>query len=71
MDPSPNTPSIPDLFGVFAGLGLVALLISIVVTVGLWLLGLWIAYSVIWRAVRRGLREYDEPQIGRAVQQLR
>lgn len=36
-------------------------------------LGVWITYTIIWRAVRRGLREYHYPGVrfGKSAQSLR
>jgi hypothetical protein len=48
-----------DLNGLAAAGG-AAVLLSIVVSAGLFLLGLWLTYTVIWRAVRRGLREFND-----------
>lgn len=45
----------------FAGLataGIVGLLFGFIMWVGLTLLAIWITYTIIWRAVRRGLREF-------------
>jgi hypothetical protein len=47
----------PDFSSIAAG-GLLFLIIYLVVTIGLIVLGIWIAYSVIWRSVRRGMREF-------------
>lgn len=45
-----------------AGAGIVVLLIIIAIGVGVIVLGVWLTYTLIWRAVRRGLREYfDNP----------
>ena len=35
----------------------------LLLTIGLAALGLWITYTVIWRAVRRALREFHYPGI--------
>lgn len=48
-------------FAAFAGLGIVFLLIYLAVSAALIALGIWITYTVIWRAVRRGLREFHYP----------
>ncbi len=40
--------------------GIVFLIVYIVVTVAIFLVGIWISYSVIWRAVRRGMREFHK-----------
>jgi hypothetical protein len=44
-----------------AGFGFIALIVYLVLTVGIVALSIWITYSIIWRAVRRGLREYHQP----------
>jgi hypothetical protein len=44
----------------FAAGGVVFLIVYIVVTVAIFLIGIWISYSVIWRAVRRGMREFHK-----------
>ena len=44
-----------------AGFGLVALIVYLVITVGIIALSIWITYTIIWRAVRRGLKEYYQP----------
>ncbi|MBB5633732.1 hypothetical protein BKA04_001955 [Cryobacterium mesophilum] len=60
-------PNIPDNFAALAGLGIVFVVIYLVVSALLILLAIWIQYSIIWRAVRRGMREFhyggkDAPQ---------
>lgn len=54
-----------DPWGTLAAGGTAALIFFIIwiaVLIGLAALGLWLTYTVIWRAVRRGLREYfDAP----------
>ena len=44
----------------FNSSGLIFLLIYIVLSVLSFLLVLWISYSVIWRAVRRGMKEFHK-----------
>ena len=44
-----------------AGLGIIALLVYLAITIGLVILSVWITYTIIWRAVRRGLREFYQP----------
>ena len=46
-----------DLFGAFAGFGILAFVIWLVVTPLLVWLAIWIQYTIIWKAVRRGMRE--------------
>ena len=48
-------------FAGIAGLGLIALVIYVAVTAGIVALSIWITYTIIWRAVRRGLREFYQP----------
>lgn len=49
-----------DLSGFF-GFGIVAVFIAVVLYAGLIALFFWITYTIIWRAVRRGLREFHYP----------
>lgn len=51
----------PDLSGIFAG-GFVLILLSVLVYGGVIALSIWITYTIIWRAVRRGLREFHHPK---------
>lgn len=53
-----------DTNQLLAGGGILFFIVYIVVTIVIFLIGLWISYSVIWRAVRRGLKEYhkDHPE---------
>ncbi|HWS49887.1 MAG TPA: hypothetical protein VN241_02655 [Microbacterium sp.] len=52
----------PSGFGILAGAGILAFLIWAALTIGAVVLSVWITYTIIWRAVRRGLREYyNEP----------
>ena len=44
----------------FAAGGVIFLVIYLVVSIVIFLIGLWISYSVIWRAVRRGLKEFHK-----------
>lgn len=60
-------PNFPDNFAAFAGLGIIFVIVYLVVTALLILLAIWIQYSIVWRAVRRGMREFhyggkDAPQ---------
>lgn len=54
MNPNPT----PFDFGALAGFGILFFVIWLVVTVLIVLLAIWIQYSIIWRAVRRGMREF-------------
>ncbi len=65
----PNNPQID--FGMFAGLGILAFVIWLVFTVIVILITIWIQYTIIWRAVRRGMREfhYGSKHAPQAVQQ--
>ena len=49
--------------GLAAG-GIIFLIVYIVVSILLILLGIWISYSIIWRAVRRGMREFHKNNPG-------
>ena len=44
--------------------GLIFVVIYFVVSLLVFLIGIWISYSVIWRAVRRGLKEYHKGNPG-------
>jgi hypothetical protein len=44
--------------------GFIFVLIYFVVSLVVFLIGIWISYSVIWRAVRRGLKEYHKDNPG-------
>lgn len=44
-----------------AGFGIVAIIFFFIVYAGLLVLMFWLLYTVIWRAVRRGLREFHHP----------
>lgn len=54
----------PD-FGPFAAFGLIGFIVWLVFTVGIIVLSVWIGYTVIWRAVRRGMREFysERPEL--------
>jgi hypothetical protein len=43
------------------GAGLAFLLLYLVLMASVVAFGLWLTYTIIWRAVRRGLREYHYP----------
>lgn len=47
-----------DYLGNYAGLGIVLLIIYLVVSLAMIGVFIWIMYSIIWRAVRRGMREF-------------
>ena len=47
-----------DISGLLANAG-IALVLSLLAGAATMALGLWILYSVIWRAVRRGLAEHE------------
>lgn len=44
-----------------AGFGIVAIIFFFIVYAGLLVLMFWLLDTVIWRAVRRGLREFHHP----------
>lgn len=50
-----------DFSGLF-GFGIVAVVFFVVLYAGLIALMFWLTYTVIWRAVRRGLREFHYPK---------
>ena len=41
------------------GAGFIGFAVALVLTVGGIAIGCWVLYAIIWRAVRRGLREYN------------
>ena len=45
-------------FRPFAALGILSFVLWLVFTAGIIVLSVWITYTVIWRAVRRGMREF-------------
>lgn len=47
-----------DYLGNYAGLGIVLLIIYLLVSLAMIGVFIWIMYSIIWRAVRRGMREF-------------
>lgn len=51
-------PNLPDYFGMFAGFGILAFVIWLVFTALIVWLAIWIQYTIVWKAVRRGLREF-------------
>jgi len=51
----------PEISGIFAG-GIIAIILSVVLYAAVVALSIWIAYTIIWRAVRRGLKEFHYPQ---------
>lgn len=51
-------PNYPNYFGMFAGLGILAFVIWLVVTALIVWLAIWIQYTIMWKAVRRGMREF-------------
>ena len=51
----------------FTFMPFLSLVIGVVVSAGLFALVVWVLYSVIWRAVRRGLEEYYGPASSRAL----
>jgi hypothetical protein len=53
MNTDPSNP-----LSTFASAGVVFLIVYLVVTALLIAIGIWISYSVIWRSVRRGMREF-------------
>lgn len=55
---APRSVEAMDLSALFANAA-IAFLLSVVVVVAIVIVSLWILYSVIWRAVRRGLAEHE------------
>ena len=54
----------PD-FGPLAAFGVIGFILWLVFTAGIIALTLWISYTIIWRAVRRGMREFygERPEL--------
>ena len=44
--------------------GILFLVLYLIGSLIVFLIGIWISYSVIWRAVRRGLKEYHKDNPG-------
>ena len=53
-----------DTTNLIAGGGVLFLVLYLVGSLIVFLIGLWISYSVIWRAVRRGLKEFHKDNPG-------
>lgn len=53
----PNNP-FPFDFGAMAGLGIVFFFIWLISTALIVVLAIWIQYTIMWRAFRRGMREF-------------
>jgi hypothetical protein len=54
-----------DPWGIFSQMmqgGALLFIFGWIISIGVVTLWLWILYTVIWQAVRRGLREYYDPQ---------
>ena len=41
------------------GAGVVGFVLALLFAIGVFALACWLLYAIIWRAVRRGLREYN------------
>ena len=41
------------------GAGVVTFVLALLFAIGVFALTCWLLYAIIWRAVRRGLREYN------------
>ena len=55
-------PNYPDGLYALLGGGIIAFVISLLFSAGAIALSIWITYTIIWRAVRRGLREFYHPR---------
>lgn len=53
----PNNP-FPFDFGAMAGLGILLFFIWLIFTALIVILAIWIQYTIVWKAVRRGMREF-------------
>ncbi len=51
-------PNSPDVFGAMAGLGILFFFVWLIFTALIVILAIWIHYTIMWRAMRRGLREF-------------
>lgn len=52
-------PNIPPIdFGAFAGLGIIAFIVWLIFMAIVIIVSIWIQYTIIWKAVRRGMREF-------------
>jgi len=59
-----------DLWGPLATGGtavIVVLVIYITLSVAAMAFGLWLTYTIIWRGVRRGMREYYDGQLAKSI----
>jgi len=63
-------PDYPEGLWALLGGGVVALLIWLLLTAGAVAFSIWVMYTIIWRAVRRGLREYHHPRPTRSSRDL-
>jgi hypothetical protein len=54
-----NDPTAP--FAAAAGAGIFLFLLWLALSAAVIAFGLWLTYTVIWRAVRRGMREFHYP----------
>ena len=61
-----------DLGNLVAGFGLV-LVVYLAVLAGAVVLDIWLTYTIVWRAVRRGMREFYAGQldVARSVDTIR
>ena len=71
----PNNP-FPFDFGAMAGLGILFFFIWLIFTALIVMLAIWIQYTIMWKAFRRGMREFyyggkvaPQQQITQPVQQ--
>ena len=53
-----------DSSSLLAGGGILFIVIYLVGSLIVFLIGIWISYSVIWRAVRRGMKEFHKDNPG-------
>jgi hypothetical protein len=53
-----------DTNSLLAGGGILFIVIYLVGSLIVFLVGIWISYSVIWRAVRRGMKEFHKDNPG-------
>lgn len=53
-----DNPIIPDNFGALAGLGIIFFIGYLIFMALLIALAIWVQYTIVWKAVRRGMREF-------------
>jgi len=67
VNPTPNP---TDVFSGLAAAGLIGFIVALLLGIAWAIFCLWVIYTIIWRAVRRGLYEYHNPRHTRASRDL-